>query len=270
MFNTTCTWQCVRYFGSMSTLPTSFSSEITSADLVARTIREKILEGELEPGRRLQQDHLSDMLGVSRTPLRTALATIAQEGLIDYEANRGYRVRAFSISEVRDAFAVRAQLEGFACRCAAERNVSDATIATFEMLVAEGDRLLSGGTLDPSLLPAYRRMNVEFHQLIISLAGNPWIESFVRQTHNVPLVSDRIFLWDNYDVIYRSHDDHHRIAKAIAQREGVRAENLMIEHVVFAGKLLADRLEMDPRGVLMPQSKTANGYTKPRKNGKLS
>jgi GntR family transcriptional regulator of vanillate catabolism len=253
----------------MSTLPTSLSSEITSADLVAKTIREKILEGELEPGRRLQQDQLSDVLGVSRTPLRTALAMIAQEGLIDYEANRGYRVRAFSVSEVRDAFAVRAQLEGFACRCAAERKISDETIAQFQTLLTEGDRILSGGTLDPSLLPAYRRMNVEFHQLIISLAGNSWIQSFVRQTHNVPLASDRIFLWDNYNIIYRSHDDHHRIAKAIAQGEGVRAENLMIEHVVFAGKLLAARLEMDPRGVLMPQSKSPNSHTKP-KNGKVS
>lgn len=254
----------------MSTLPPSLSSEITSADLVAKTIREKILEGELEPGSRLQQDQLSDMLGVSRTPLRTALAMIAQEGLIDYEANRGYRVRAFSTSDVRGAFAVRAQLEGFACRCAAERKISDATIAKFEMLVAEGDRLLSGGTLDPSLLPAYRHMNVEFHELIISLADNSWIQNFVRQTHNVPLVSDRIFLWDNYDIIYRSHDDHHRIAKAIAQGEGVRAENLMIEHVIFAGKLLAERLERDPRSVLRSSSKTANNFTKSRKNGKVS
>ena len=253
----------------MSTSPTPLSSEITSADLVAKTIREKILEGELEPGRRLQQDQLSDILGVSRTPLRTALAMIAQEGLIDYEANRGYRVRAFSISEVRDAFAVRAQLEGFACRCAAERNISDATIAKLETLVAEGDRILSGGTLDPSLLPAYRRMNVEFHELIISVAGNPWIQSFVRQTHNVPLVSDRLFLWDNYDIIYRSHDDHHRIAKAIAHRESVRAENLMIEHVLFAGKLLAERLKTDPRGVLMSQNKPANRDTKSRNNGNL-
>jgi GntR family transcriptional regulator of vanillate catabolism len=254
----------------MSTATTSLPAEITSADLVAKTIREKILEGELEPGRRLQQDHLSDMLGVSRTPLRTALAMIAQEGLIEYEANRGYRVRAFSISEVRDAFAVRAQLEGFACRCAAERKIPDATIARFEALVTEGDRLLSSGTLDPSLLPAYRRMNVEFHQLIISLAGNSWIESFVRQTHNVPLVSDRIILWDNYDIIYRSHDDHHRIAKAIAQNEGIRAENLMIEHVIFAGKLLAERLEMDPRGVLTSQSKTSSNPLKSRKHGKIS
>ncbi|WP_019402661.1 MULTISPECIES: GntR family transcriptional regulator [unclassified Chelatococcus] len=246
----------------------SSSADITSVDLVVRAIREKILEGELEPGSRLQQDHLSEMLGVSRTPLRTALAMIAQQGLIEYEANRGYRVRSFSLADVQAAFAVRAELEGLACRYAACRRLPDETLARFGELVAEGDRILASGVLDPALLPAYRRMNVAFHELIMAAAGNPWIHSFVHQTHNVPLASDRIFLWDNFDIIYRSHDDHHRIADAIAQGEAVRAEHLMIEHVTFAGKLLMKRLEADPRGVFVSQpQRRARSRNRSARNG---
>ena len=83
-------------------------ADVTSADSAATAIREMILSGQFMPGERLHQDHLAETLGVSRTPLRTALARLAQDGLIDYEPNRGYRIRRFLVSDIREAFAVRA------------------------------------------------------------------------------------------------------------------------------------------------------------------
>ena len=77
-----------------------------------------------------------------------------------------------------------------------------------------------------------------------------WIARFVQQSHNVPLVSDRVILWDDFAIIHRSHDDHHRIARAIADRDGVRAQNLMSEHVIYAGQILAEQLENDPGAAL--------------------
>lgn len=226
------------------------AAELTSADAAIAAIREMILEGRFMPGDRLHQDHLAEMLGVSRTPLRTALARLAQDGLIDYEPNRGYRIRRFLVTDIRQAFTVRATLEGLACRLAAENGLSTQQIDRLHELVSEGDAILSHGSLRPDLLPAYRRMNVEFHETIIGAAENGWIERFVHQSHNVPMVSDRVILWDDFDVIYRSHDDHHRIARALADRDGTRAEGLMREHVIFAGQLLANSLEADASSAL--------------------
>lgn len=213
---------------------------------IAAAIREEILAGGLGPGERLHQDRMAEMFGVSRTPLRTALEALSQQGLVDHEVNRGYRVKAFPVEDIIAAVDVRARLEGQACLLAGQRGLAPDCVERLRALVAEGDRILSHGQLRPDLLPAYRRMNVDFHETIIAASGNRWIGDFVRLTHNVPMASDRVFLWENFGIILRSHDDHHRIVRALARGDGARAEQIMIEHVRYAGDLL--RAHLDPAG----------------------
>ncbi len=215
----------------------------TSSTEVIGLLRERILSGEIRPGERLQQVPLSESLGVSRTPLREALATLTNEGLLIYEPNRGYTVRSFSLDDVLAAFDVRARLEALACGLAAKRGMSPEALRTLTDCVNLGDRILSKGILDPDDLGPYRQMNVTFHDTIIQAADNRYVTDFVRQCHNVPLASDRIFIWEDYEIIKRSHDDHRRIAEALAERDGERAEYLMREHVYFAGKVLENSLD---------------------------
>ena len=92
----------------------------------ADQVRDAILSGSLIPGRRINEVHLARDLGMSRTPTRAALHTLAAEGLIDYERNRGFIVREFPLQAVLDAYEIRASLEGVACRLAAERGLSGA------------------------------------------------------------------------------------------------------------------------------------------------
>ncbi|MDL4864257.1 GntR family transcriptional regulator [Halomonas elongata] len=218
----------------------------TVADAAKDSLREMILTGHLCPGERVHQDHLSNLLGLSRTPVRAALASLAQDGLLDYESNRGYRVKQFSVDNIRGVFEVRASLEALACRVAAKVGVAPSILDRLDELVVVGDRILSAGKLIPDALPEYRKMNVEFHETIMESACNPLLKDFVDRSHNVPLVSDRVILWDDFDVIYRSHDDHRRIVKALRLSDGERAAALMHEHVYFAGELLVDRLQEDP------------------------
>ncbi|MCA0422163.1 MAG: FCD domain-containing protein [Proteobacteria bacterium] len=98
--------------------------------------------------------------------------------------------------------------------------------------------MLAKEQLDPADLAPYRMMNVEFHETIIAHSGNPFVGEFVRQCHNVPLASDRVFVWKDFRVIARSHDDHHRILHALEARDSERAEALMREHICFAGIVL--------------------------------
>lgn len=219
----------------------------TSAATAARQLHELLLAGRFSPGERLHQDRLADELGLSRTPLRTALASLVHTGLVTYEPNRGYRVRAFSLDDLCDAFALRAELESMACRLAAPR-IDAAALDRLDDLVAQGCQLLGGGVLDPARLEPYRQMNVDFHDTILSASGSGWLPIFVRQLHNVPMASDRVILWNDWTVIARSHEDHARIARALRDRDGRRAAGLMLEHVTFSGQLLIRHLEPAPPG----------------------
>lgn len=214
----------------------------TSSQTAARELRERILEGVFPPGSTLRQDALAQALGISRTPLRTALAELARDGLVTYEANRGYAVRAFDLGDIRSAFQVRAMLEGLGCRLAVDAGIGTDALDRLDDCVARGDAILAKGWLDPADLGAYRRMNVEFHETILTASRNPWIPDFVARTHNVPLASDRVILWEDFDIIHRSHDDHHRLVRALRAGDGRRAEHLMWEHVVNAGEVMVNRI----------------------------
>lgn len=211
---------------------------MTDATEATALLRERLLNGEFGPGVRLQQVPLAATLGISRTPLREALLTLAREGLLSYEPNRGYAVRAFGASDIDQAYQVRAQLEAFACHLCARQGLPEGAQGTLADCLQRGDAILAAGELRPDDLPAYRAMNVAFHEAILDGARNRFVSDFVRQTQNVPLASDRVFVWEDHALISRSHDDHHRIFCAIRDRDAARAEALMREHVIFAGQVL--------------------------------
>lgn len=210
----------------------------TLSQKITEQLREQILSGELKPGHHLEEIPLAAQLGVSRTPLRGALNALANQGLLTYQAKRGYLIRRFEIKDVIAAYAVRAQLEGMACRMAAEQGLSDAHIELLQAQLAAGDQMLAKGYLAAEDFEPYRQMNVTLHQVLIDSSANHWIREFVQRTQEIPYVSSRLMLWHDYATILRSHDDHHRIVDAVVRREGWRAEALMREHVYFAGRFL--------------------------------
>ena len=93
----------------------------TKADEIALALEEAIVSGELAPGSVLRQEQVSAQYEVSRTPVREALRRLAALGLVSFEANRGFRVRTLSRSEMYEAFLLRAELESLVTGIAAER-----------------------------------------------------------------------------------------------------------------------------------------------------
>src|SRR5512132_1694874 len=87
-----------------------------------------ILRGDFQPNERLVEMDLVQLYNVGRAAIRTALARLEQDGLVEREPNRGARVRAISEEEAIERTEARAVLEGLAARYAA-RNVTDADIA---------------------------------------------------------------------------------------------------------------------------------------------
>lgn len=219
---------------------------LTRSKSVADRLRAMLLDGEFLPGTHLQEVPLAETMGVSRTPVRAALAALEQEGLLDYVPKRGFAVRTFSADEITDKYLVRSVLEGNAAGQCARFGLRAEGMAALEECLREGDRILADGTLEPRHLPAYRAMNNRFHSTIIEGCQSPTTVAYVRQIGQIPFLSDRIILWHDYKLIDRSHDDHHRVHDAILRRDPARAEALMREHVYYMGLVVRQYLESAP------------------------
>lgn len=209
----------------------------------ANDLRDRILRARLAPGTHLQEIPLSQALGVSRTPVRAALALLASEGLLEYAPKRGYTVRAFAFAEIAAAHEVRANLEGMACRLAAERGLSADQAAEMERILALGDAILEKGRLVEEDREPWTEMNDLFHQRIIELAGNRLLADLVERTCKIPLASNRVIHWYDFEAIRGSHVFHHRIYRYIRDRRAVNAESLMREHIFLGIEQIRNRVD---------------------------
>jgi DNA-binding GntR family transcriptional regulator len=115
-------------------------------DQVTDRIRTAILDGTLEPGERLHDESLIDWLGVSRTPIREALASLANEGLIEMAANRYTRVALPNPDEVLDALRTLGVLIGGIVRLTVPVMTAKDIATTTKRLNGEIEHLKDGGT----------------------------------------------------------------------------------------------------------------------------
>lgn len=135
-------------------------------ELVSSRVRDMVIEGRLAPGDQVNESRLCTELGVSRTPMREAIRTLAGEGLIVLRPGRSTVVRAFTPDEVRDMLDVIAELEGLAGRKACH-SASDSEIAEIhEVHAAMMAHFRAGNRLD------YYKLNQQIHSMIVSASGN--------------------------------------------------------------------------------------------------
>ena len=213
---------------------------------VTEKLREAILNGDYEAGQRLNEVRISQSLGVSRTPVRAGLQALAGEGLIDYQPNRGFTVRAFRLNEIVDAYDIRASLESIAARFAAQRGLEAQERAAIENSLADGDKLLRRGSFRSGDLSAYRIINGNFHDAILFAARNRMLAEMIRICHHVPISSSRNIVAFEYQDIRRRHDDHHRIYEALVARDPWQAEMLMRTHISSIKVSLVRSLQDQP------------------------
>src|ERR671911_2570425 len=134
-------------------------------------LRELVLRGELRPGERVSELQMVERLGVSRTPVRTALARLAEEGLLESIPSGGFAVRAFSEREVFEAIEIRGTLEGLAARLAAERGASSEELDRMSGCLDAIDAVVLGKKPTVDDISRYVELNAQFHGLIVAMSG---------------------------------------------------------------------------------------------------
>jgi len=209
-------------------------------DTVLMQLRDLILNGGFEPGQRLAEQQLAERLGASRTPVRAALVTLEQEGLVEANDTGKYLVRQFTAQEVRDAIAVRGHLEGMAARLVAEHGVSRQLQGQLQGCLEEGDRLLADNPLTIESYAAYSVMNDRFHALLLEACGNRALQRAVALNDKLPFAPASAMLpmqgtlaMDRDWMLY-AHRQHHMLFDALVRGESARAQSLAVEHTEVA------------------------------------
>jgi DNA-binding GntR family transcriptional regulator len=225
----------------------------TAAPLVddlATQIHAAILAGDIPLGTWLRQEQLADQFGVSRTPVREALRILQASGVVQQMPNRGALVKGPTPTEIREAYVVRAELEGLAAYRTAELANDDERAmvrrAHEDFLEAIAARVRQPLSRDPALDDPWIRANDRFHDAIIECARNARLKRTILDLRgSFPTQSDLGALLEEPSLIEDNSRQHARILAAIEAREPARARAWMIDHVRRSGEITAGWFERD-------------------------
>jgi len=212
-------------------------------------IREMIISGKLEPGKRIVESTLAEKTGVSRTPIRAALPVLETEGYIEPIGKRGYAVKKFNSADALKTIEVRACLEGLAASHLAINGCNEKLKEKLQHCLQEGDEIFKKRYLTIDDEAKYGDMNTRFHKLIVDNCGSQVLIDTIERLNNMPfigpavMVFDKDFLNDAYDALFHAHAEHHSLLEAIVERNPRRAEALFREHGNAQKKSLIPRIK---------------------------
>jgi DNA-binding GntR family transcriptional regulator len=219
-------------------------------DRLAAAIQGRIVGGSIPVGTRLRQEALADEFGVSRTPVREALRKLQATGILELLPNRGAVVRGPSARDIREAYEVRAELEGLAAELAAEL-ISDRDLirlreaeALFRRAVSSLVARAPGLDEDWSDASSWVQANDLFHQAILDAAANRRLTATIADLHRS---FPRDLTWGaiagNSRLLEENVAQHAAILAAIEDRDPAEARRRMVEHVHSAGELVMRHFE---------------------------
>ena len=202
-----------------------------TADKLISDIRNEVSSGILKQGDQLEVTALAERFGVSRTPIREAIRTLVESGVLETRPRKGSFVRVLSAKQLLDLFQVAAELEGMACRLAA-LSLTKENVEAIESGLA---KCTQAAEFQNNV--EYAMANLDFHTAIHNASGNDWLIEQLRQLQ-INLNSYRTMPYEIRGRLKKSTDEHKIICDAILSGDGEHACNLMRDHMMLQGKRL--------------------------------
>lgn len=191
---------------------------------VYQVIKEMIMMRKLLPGEKIPQERLAKDLGISRTPLISALKFLEQEKLVVAKPRRGYFVRLFSQKEMLYIFELREVLEGLAARRAAS-HITDSQIVQLNHFF---DHFDSSSLIDD--YKAYSQEDRRFHFFVMDIGAKEFLKSILLTTNIISfsyqvVSSEGLIRSPNETMV-----EHKDVIAAICDRDSEAAEQFMRQH----------------------------------------
>ena len=210
-------------------------------EATADRIRDAIISGELALGSKLSEQRIADMLGISRSPVREAFATLQAEGLVNVFPKRGSFVFTPDLKEVDDLCEHRCVLETASLRRAILTNKA----ALLQALERAMTTMHVAGEKDDAV--SFTKGDIEFHNAIITCGGNRSIASSYRRTIS-PLMALRTHLFISMnEKLNRSMDEHQNLIQACQNAQLDAACDLLKLHIFHLSEAYQAALEFTSR-----------------------
>lgn len=193
-------------------------------EVAYRRLADALQNVDLEPNTPLPETYLSQLLGISRTPVREALQELAKDGLIQMVNGRAITVAARSAQELFDALSIREMLEPEVMRLAAT-HLPAPQLERLQQCTSEMERAAQAADRD-----AWSRADREWHEILCDACPNQLLGQMVMQArHRMYRKGSDEYVVDQY--LIDGTQEHRLIVEAIASQDGAAASQLMLEHL---------------------------------------
>lgn len=200
---------------------------------LADVIRRAILGGKYKPRERLVEAALSDEYHVSRTPIREAIKQLEAMGLVVHTPNKGAVVADIDLERIHEMHLVRACLEGFVCKLAAERCSANDILALERYIVCMEEATLTGD------IEVYSKNNSHFHDYINECCGNIYLIESINNILKLT-VHRASTTWRGLGNTEQINCRHREILDALKAGDADKARIVGEQHVLDAVKNLVN------------------------------
>ena len=215
---------------------------------VYTTLRDMAISYQFKPGERLSESELAERLGVSRTPVREALARLVIDGFL-VPASRGYMQRTLDVKESLDMYEARVAIERECVRLAIER-ATDAQLSEALAYLEQNQRV-------PADTPMQRLVDLDegFHLRLADMADNAELRRMLVSLNE----RIRFIRWIDMESVGRSstQQEHMEILRAISALDSAASERLMAAHIGLRREQIVDAITRGLARIYLPQEPAA-------------
>jgi len=202
-------------------------------------LKKAIIDQTIEPGSRLVESKIADMLGISRTPLREALHKLEREEWIEKIPSGGFQVVTLTHDDIEQTFGIRSVLEAYAAKLAAE-NYNTKDLYPLEKKMKEFQQCLEKEHDYVKL----QKINTQFHDYLYALSKSPKLIKMINQLR-AHISRFRQIILKQKEYAQKSNDDHIKMVEAIKKRDGAAVEQLVRTHILKGKNAVLNELKQE-------------------------
>lgn len=189
-------------------------------------LRQRLIGGHYRPGEQLKEEPIARELGLSRTPVRTALRRLVDDGLATDGSGQGIRVSEWSDWDVEETFQLRMLLEPYASFLAATRGGDNLA----NELEAANQRMEVGIAAGLAGIADVQAANRDFHHALTEASGSPRLKAMLATMIDMPIIKRSFYIYTPDELVQSLH--HHRdLVIAVRARDGELARHVMQLHL---------------------------------------